>query len=261
MQGRPSCLLLARQECWLFRRADSDAFIPAAAGAAAAHPATADATTTPSARPATAGADATTSDADTDGATAPASPGASRGGRGARVSRAGDSRAPAGAPQDRLARVRAALRAAADRPAAPLVRTAFRAAAERAAAPLRRALVRACLASDLRDAADRPSRLSALRMASDRLADGRFCGLRRPVLRRLFAAAFPFLGILTPALRALDRPIAIACFVDRAPCLPSRTWCISSRTNSPACVDGDFPARLSSRARSIVSCSGITTSS
>src|SRR6185295_15252653 len=48
-----------------------------------------------------------------------------------------------------------------------------------------------------------------------------------------------------------------ACLVERAPCLPSRMWCISSRTNSPAWVEGAFPSRLSSRARSRVSCSGI----
>jgi hypothetical protein len=83
--------------------------------------------------------------------------------------------------------------------------------------------VRACRASARGAAAVRPSRLSAFVIARDRLADGLFCALRRPVLRRLFAAAFPFFGILTPARRALDKPIAIACFVDRAPCLPSRT--------------------------------------
>jgi hypothetical protein len=43
----------------------------------------------------------------------------------------------------------------------------------------------------------------------------------------------------------LDKPIAMACFVDRAPCLPSRMWSISSRTNSPACVLGALPSRLS----------------
>jgi hypothetical protein len=81
MQGRPSCLLLARCERWPFRRADSDAFIPAAAGAAAAHPAAADTATTPSARPATAGADAPTPATDTYGGTALAPLDASRGGR------------------------------------------------------------------------------------------------------------------------------------------------------------------------------------
>jgi hypothetical protein len=34
-------------------------------------------------------------------------------------------------------------------------------------------------------------------------------------------------GSFTPARRAFDNPIAIACFVDRAPCLPSRTCSIS----------------------------------
>src|ERR1700722_5176588 len=53
--------------------------------------------------------------------------------------------------------------------------------------------------------------------------------------------------------------MAMACFVERAPCLPSRIWSISWRTNSPACVDGDFPSRLSCSARSAASRSGITT--
>jgi hypothetical protein len=30
-------------------------------------------------------------------------------------------------------------------------------------------------------------------------------------------------GSFTPARRAFESPIAIACLVDRAPCLPSRT--------------------------------------
>jgi hypothetical protein len=30
-------------------------------------------------------------------------------------------------------------------------------------------------------------------------------------------------GSFTPARRAFDSPIAIACFVERAPCFPSRT--------------------------------------
>jgi hypothetical protein len=104
-----------------------------------------------------------------------------------------------------------------------LVRAAFRAAADRCAAVRRRALERACRASDRGAAAERPSRLSACLTARERLADGLFCDLRGPVLRRLLAAAFPFFGIFTPARRALDKPIAIACLLDRAPCLPSRT--------------------------------------
>jgi hypothetical protein len=79
-------------------------------------------------------------------------------------------------------------------------------------------------------------------------------------LRRVFALTCPLRGArsLTPARRALLRPIAIACFVDRAPCLPARIWCISSRTNSPAWVLELFPWRLSRRARSIVLFSGIS---
>src|SRR5262249_2619886 len=51
--------------------------------------------------------------------------------------------------------------------------------------------------------------------------------------------------------------MAIACLVLRAPCSPRRIFSISSRTNSPACVLGDFPSRLSSRARSMVRLSGM----
>jgi hypothetical protein len=42
-----------------------------------------------------------------------------------------------------------------------------------------------------------------------------------------------------------------------APCLPRRTCSISSRTNSPACVDGAFPSRLALRALLMVCFSGI----
>jgi hypothetical protein len=38
-----------------------------------------------------------------------------------------------------------------------------------------------------------------------------------------FALAGGF-GSFTPARRAFDSPIAMACFAERAPCLPSRTW-------------------------------------
>src|SRR6266516_454544 len=78
-------------------------------------------------------------------------------------------------------------------------------------------------------------------------------------LRRVRADTLPFLGVpsFTPARRALDRPMAIACLADRAPCLPWRMWCISSRTNSPACVVAAFPARLSLRARLMVLFSGM----
>jgi hypothetical protein len=84
----------------------------------------------------------------------------------------------------------------------------------------------------------------------DRFTDGGLC----PDERFAFGGG----GRLTPALRAFESPIAIACFVERAPCLPSRMCSISSLTNSPACVVGAFPARLSHRARSSVVFSGIS---
>src|SRR5919204_3506499 len=51
--------------------------------------------------------------------------------------------------------------------------------------------------------------------------------------------------------------MAIACLAERAPCLPLRMSSISSRTNSPACVLGAFPARAFFRARSRVRFSGM----
>jgi len=61
--------------------------------------------------------------------------------------------------------------------------------------------------------------------ARERFADGRFrvLFLELVLFRLAFFAAVPLRGILTPARRALDKPIAIACSVDLAPCLPSRT--------------------------------------
>ena len=61
-----------------------------------------------------------------------------------------------------------------------------------------------------------------------RLAAGRF--------RRLFPwRRWQF----HPRPLALESPMAIACLAERAPCFPSRTCSISSRTYS-ACVDADF---------------------
>jgi hypothetical protein len=76
---------------------------------------------------------------------------------------------------------------------------------------------------------------------------------------RVLADALPFFGAgsFTPARLAFDSPIAIVCLVERAPCLPSRTWSISSRTNSPACVLGDFPSRFACLAFCRVFFSGI----
>ena len=158
-------------------------------------------------------------------------------------------------------RVCAPLRAAATRPALPFVRTALRAAALRDRLPRRRAAVCACRASDALEAAVRPSRRKAEWIARERLRDGfvRGCLNARSALRRVLSEACPFRGAanFTPARRAFERPIAIACFGDRAPCLPFRTCSISSRTNSPACVDADLPARLSRRALAIVFLSGM----
>jgi hypothetical protein len=89
-------------------------------------------------------------------------------------------------------------------------------------------------------AAALPSRRKAFDTARDRFADGRrFCerdALAVAVFAARFVRALPVFGAgtLTPARRAFDRPIATACLAERAPCFPSRMWCTSSRTNSPA---------------------------
>jgi hypothetical protein len=112
---------------------------------------------------------------------------------------------------------------------------------------------------------DRGSRFNASRRARERLAEG-FVFLpllafskSRSACSRVASGVVPFSGggSLTPARRPFESPIAIACFVERAPCLPSQICSISSRTNSPACVVGAFPSRASFRARSIVLFSGI----
>jgi hypothetical protein len=71
--------------------------------------------------------------------------------------------------------------------------------------------------------------LSACLTARDRRGDVRLRPLRAArvadaALR--FVAALepaPGRGSFTPARRAFDNPMAIACFVERAPCFPSRT--------------------------------------
>src|SRR5262249_46262561 len=127
-----------------------------------------------------------------------------------------------------------------------------------------RADARAWVASAFREAALWPSRFNAALVARDRVDE---TGLLRPcpdayarfALVRVASEVCPRFGggRSTPARRAFDRPIAIACFVERTPCLPSRTCSISSRTNSPACVDGDLPSRLSRRALCNVFLSGM----
>jgi len=185
-------------------------------------------------------------------------------------------------------RWRAAFRAAAFRTAGPFVRAAFVAARERSPALRFRAAERAWRESAVGDAAERGSRFSACFTARERRGDAAFFAvdLRAVVLRAVALRAVDFFavdflavdffaadlralvffaprfggGTFTPASRAFERPMAIACLVDRAPCFPSRMWCTSSRTNSPACVLGDFPSRASRRARSSVSRSGIVCS-
>jgi hypothetical protein len=166
---------------------------------------------------------------------------------------------------DRRRRVAAARLAADRRSVAPFVRAARRAEALRDAAERLCAAVRACCDSCAVDAAARPSCLRARRMAWERFEDFARFFPRRPcrnacwAARRVRADVFPGSGggRLTPARLAFDSPMAIACLVERAPCLPSRTCSISSRTNSPACVDGARPARFAWRARFSVVLLGI----
>ena len=127
---------------------------------------------------------------------------------------------------------------------------------------------RAWLERAREDAACLPSRLRARSVARDRRGDGGLFAFRllfvsRSAWRRVRSEVVPFLGrgSRTPARRALDNPMAIACLAERAPCLPSRTCSISSRTNSPAAVEGDLPCLCALRARRMVLASGIGDSS
>jgi hypothetical protein len=98
------------------------------------------------------------------------------------------------------------------------------------AATLRLALLRffaallACFDNALREADECPLRFNTAEVARDRLDDVSLLFLRG-LLLCFFAACDPLGagGNLTPALRALERPIAMACFGEAAPCLPSRT--------------------------------------
>ena len=145
------------------------------------------------------------------------------------------------------------------------VRAAFFAAADLCAGLRFRAAVRACLESASVDAAARLSRLSAFSVACERFRDGLAFAPFSAFLRSCFAftrvssGTLPFSGTgnFTPARLAFERPMAIACLVERAPCSPLRIDSISSRTNSPAWVEADFPSCLSRRARSMVSFFGM----
>jgi hypothetical protein len=168
----------------------------------------------------------------------------------------------------RLRRVDAARLAADRRSAGPLVLAARRADALRDAPERFRDAVRACRDNCAVDAAERPSFFSARRVARDRFAERAPARPPRPsrnarsAARRVRADVVPFRGggRSTPDRRAFESPMAIACLVERAPCLPSRTCSISSRTNSPACVDGARPARFAWRARLSVVLLGMTRS-
>lgn len=146
------------------------------------------------------------------------------------------------------------------------MRAAFIAARRREALPRRRAATLACAERLRREPAEWPSRRSCPKTARERTREvARFrdfwpLRLSRFACCRTLRETFPRAGTgkSTPALRALESPMAIAWFADRAPCFPSRIWCISSRTNSPACVLGDFPSRLSCSAFRITSSSGIS---
>lgn len=143
------------------------------------------------------------------------------------------------------------------------VAAAFFAACFRVPAFRRRAALRAWRDRALREAELRGSRCRALTRARDRRGDGLRPSLAAARSCRAFlraaAEARPFVGggSFTPARRAFERPIAIAWRADRAPCFPRRISSISSRTNSPACVDADLPALASRRARRSVSALGM----
>lgn len=144
-------------------------------------------------------------------------------------------------------RVLAARRAAADGEFEP---PAFR---RRAAALF------ACRESAVGEAAERGSFLRAFSVARERLGLGVFPAraLSCEALRRTRPLAFGLGWAAKPERRAFESPIAIACLALRAPCFPSRMWCISSRMNSPAWVDALFPSLRSRFARSTVCLLGI----
>jgi hypothetical protein len=117
------------------------------------------------------------------------------------------------------------------------VAAAFFAARERDAFDRFFAAVRAWRDNAFFDTVLRGSRFNACNVARDRFADFFFfpaLRVSRFACSFVSSEAFSGGGNFTPARRAFDNPIAIACFVERAPCLPSRMCSISSRTNSPA---------------------------
>src|SRR5260370_71742 len=120
------------------------------------------------------------------------------------------------------------------------VASPFFAERERHASARFAAAVRAWPDNAVSDAALWPSPFSFFTIARDRFAHFFLPGLfpvrrSRAACLRVSFGALLFLGAANfpPARRALDRPIAIACLAERAPCLPSRTCSISSRPHSP----------------------------
>jgi hypothetical protein len=112
-------------------------------------------------------------------------------------------------------------------PTSPLrVRAAFLAEADLAIAGRLRAAVRACRDNASGEAASPLSRWSAFNVAFDRFEEGFFpefaISRSRCALRRVASDVLPGFGgaNFTPARRALESPMAMACFVDRAPRLP-----------------------------------------
>src|SRR5690349_19600703 len=100
-----------------------------------------------------------------------------------------------------------------------------------------RAADRACFDSALCEAALRGSFFSAFNRAAERFRDGLDAAHDFPRSRSrlaFFLVAGDVLpgaggGRSTPARRAFESPMAIACLVERAPCFPLRICSISSR--------------------------------
>jgi hypothetical protein len=112
----------------------------------------------------------------------------------------------------------------------PFVRTAFIAALRKEEGPRLLAAPFVCRESADFEALDLLSLFKAFSVARERLGDT-FRLPERPLARSrsaCFRTRFverPALGApsFTPARRAFDKPIAIACCGDLAPCFPSRT--------------------------------------
>lgn len=103
-----------------------------------------------------------------------------------------------------------------------LVRAAFWAASERLLLLPFRAAVTACLERAVGEAPALPSFFNAREVALDRLGEG-LLFVRELVVPEADALPAGGGGSFTPALRAFDNPIAIACLALRTPCFPSLT--------------------------------------